>query len=221
MRYLLAGIITLALIACSREAPLPDAVAGSWAQQTKAPAAAIRLQVAGSLAYASDVAKLTATLRGFSGPFRFTTSNPHVIELLLVPPPAGRALPAVSSPHGVIWAYASGPGTATITAHAPNSSAWHRFTVTLLGRVDVDPPNANFFGPSNGEGKRVTVSQQNFTGRFVENDNCKGIATVRAERNAAGHAAYLVTPGGIGTCQAWFGGGVRLSVGSLFIGVQP
>jgi hypothetical protein len=222
MKTLVAGTIlfySLALVGCSR-AIAPPALPAAIPAVANASAPQVRLRIAGSLADASDVAKLVATQRGFSGPFTFATSDSRVIELLSVPPPAGHQS-AITSPSGTIWGYASGAGTVTITARGANASTQRTFIVKELGRVDVDPPALGFFGPTNGKGKRVTVSQSNFNGKFGESDNCKGHATVRALSNARGNATYVVRPGGIGSCQAWFAGGTHLSGAALAISVQP
>jgi hypothetical protein len=101
---------------------------------------------------------------------------------------------------------AKGNCSATFTG-GNGSNAPLTIEVAPAGSVVVMPSALKFVTTGSSAAQNVAVSQSNYSGVFVETDNCSGVATLVAKSNAGGKAAFAVTPFAQGNCTARFHGG--------------
>ena len=75
------------------------------------------------------------------------------------------------------------------------------------GDVKVKPSALAFTATGSGAAKNADVSQDGYSGKFAESDNCDSVAKIQQTSNANGSASYKVTPSAKGDCVATFAGG--------------
>jgi hypothetical protein len=105
-----------------------------------------------------------------------------------------------------------GEGACTASfAGGLKESAALSIRVMLPGDVVVTPSWLAFTATGPGAAASIEVAQQSYGGKFIESNDCAGIATVAAGRNDGGNATFDVTPLAKGDCKATFTGGAQAS----------
>jgi hypothetical protein len=203
---LAAFLLALLLPACS------SSVAGiPQPNPTGAPPATIKLSVT-SVTFTGDQPEMVEISQpGFSGKFTETNDCEGIARVSLRRNGNGKAELVVVP---------IGKGTCVITITG-GGNAKVKLPVTVTpGPVEAAPTSLSFTTTGSSASQDVTVSQADFSKRFVLADNCNGVARVAATSNAKGQATYKVTPVAKGSCTATFDGGLQESA-SVFIGVEP